>query len=216
MEIKAVILDLDGVITSTDEYHYQGWKHIADEEKIYFDRQINQRLRGISRMQSLEILLEKSRRTYTSEEKKQLAERKNNYYRELLKKNLTPDETLPGVMDILNALKKKDIKIAIASSSKNTPVILRYIGLADFFDAVVDGNSVSKSKPDPEVFLLAAQKLGIPPEQCLVVENAEAGVEAGLAGGMRVLAVGYASKDKRATLRAKNLACISADEMLSA
>ena len=216
MEIKAVILDLDGVITSTDEYHYQGWKHIADEEKIYFDRQINQRLRGISRMQSLEILLEKSRRTYTSEEKKQLAERKNNYYRELLKKNLTPDETLPGVMDILNALKKKDIKIAIASSSKNTPVILRYIGLADFFDAVVAGNSVSKSKPDPEVFLLAAQKLGIPPEQCLVVENAEAGVEAGLAGGMRVLAVGYASKDKRATLRAKNLACISADEMLSA
>jgi len=214
MKINAVIFDLDGVIVSTDEYHYKAWKQLAEEEGIYFDRQINQRLRGVSRMQSLEILLENSKKIYSETEKKELALRKNNYYRRLLK-NLAPKDILPGVLDILSCLKQKNIKIAIGSSSKNTSLILEYIGLKDYFNTVIDGNSISRSKPDPEVFLLAALRLHEDPKHCLVVEDAKAGVEAALAGGMKVLAVGFASEDKRATLSAKDLTSISIHEILT-
>ena len=144
--IKAVIFDLDGVIVSTDDCHYEAWKKLADEEGIYFDRKINDRLRGVSRMASLEIVLERSEKTYTEEEKAELAERKNGYYKEFIKK-LTPNDILPGVMDNLEELKKNGIKIAIGSSSKNTPIILKQIGLDGYFDAVSDGNNISKSKP---------------------------------------------------------------------
>jgi len=186
--IKAVIFDLDGVIVSTDDCHYEAWKKLADEEGIYFDRKINDRLRGVSRMASLEIVLERSEKTYTEEEKEELAERKNGYYRDFIKK-LTPNDILPGVMDNLAELKKNGIKIAIGSSSKNTPIILKQIGLDGYFDAVSDGNNITKSKPDPEVFLKAAEMLKIPPENCLVVEDADAGIEAGKNGGMKTLAV---------------------------
>ena len=186
--IKAVIFDLDGVIVSTDDCHYEAWKKLADEEGIYFDRKINDRLRGVSRMASLEIVLERSEKAYTEEEKAELAERKNNYYREFIEK-LTPNDILPGVMDNLEELKKNGIKIAIGSSSKNTPIILKQIGLDGYFDAVSDGNNISKSKPDPEVFLKAAEMLKIPPENCLVVEDADAGIEAGKKGGMKTLSV---------------------------
>ncbi len=185
--IKAVIFDLDGVIVSTDDCHYEAWKRLADEEGIYFDRRINDRLRGVSRTASLEIVLERSERAYTEEEKK-LAERKNNYYKEFIKK-LTSSDILPGVMDNLEELKKNGIKIAIGSSSKNTPIILKQIGLDGYFDAVSDGNNITKSKPDPEVFLKAAEMLKIPPENCLVVEDADAGIEAGKRAGMKTLAV---------------------------
>ena len=186
--IKAVIFDLDGVIVSTNDCHYEAWKKLADEEGIYFDRKINDRLRGVSRMASLEIVLERSEKAYTEEEKAELAERKNNYYREFIEK-LTPNDILPGVMDNLEELKKNGIKIAIGSSSKNTPIILKQIGLDGYFDAVSDGNNISKSKPDPEVFLKAAEMLKIPPENCLVVEDADAGIEAGKKGGMKTLSV---------------------------
>ena len=186
--IKAVIFDLDGVIVSTDDCHYEAWKRLADEEGIYFDRRINDRLRGVSRTASLEIVLERAEKAYTEEEKTGLAERKNNYYREYIKK-LTPKDILPGVMENLEELKKNGIKIAIGSSSKNTPVILKQIGLDGYFDAVSDGNNITKSKPDPEVFLKAAQMLGIPPESCLVIEDADAGIEAGKKGGMKTLSV---------------------------
>ena len=186
--IKAVIFDLDGVIVSTDDCHYEAWKKLADEEGIYFDRKINDRLRGVSRMASLEIVLERSEKTYTEEEKAELAERKNGYYKEFIKK-LTPNDILPGVMDNLEELKKNGIKIAIGSSSKNTPIILKQIGLDGYFDAVSDGNNISKSKPDPEVFLKAAEMLKIPPKNCLVVEDADAGIEAGKNGGMKTLSV---------------------------
>ncbi|WP_017814140.1 MULTISPECIES: beta-phosphoglucomutase [Paenibacillus] len=191
MTIKAVIFDLDGVIVSTDQYHYQAWKKMSDEEGIKFNETINNRLRGVSRMESLEIILEKAERTYTPEEKIALAERKNTYYRESLSE-VKPDDLLPGAKHTIDELKKRGVKIAIGSSSKNTPTILKQIGLADAFDAVADGNDITRSKPDPEVFLLAAERLGVPPEECLVVEDAEAGVQAAIAGGMNVAAVGDA------------------------
>jgi beta-phosphoglucomutase len=186
--IKAVIFDLDGVIVSTDDCHYEAWKKLADEEGIYFDRKINDRLRGVSRMASLDIVLEKSKKAYTVEEKAGLAERKNNYYKEFIKK-LTPNDILAGVMDNFEELKRNGIKIAIGSSSKNTPIILKQIGLDRYFDAVSDGNNITKSKPDPEVFLKAAEMLKISPENCLIVEDADAGIEAGKRAGMKTLSV---------------------------
>lgn len=191
MKIEAVIFDLDGVIVSTDECHYRAWKKTADEEGIYFDRKINDRLRGVSRMDSLEIVLERAERLYTDEEKVELAERKNNYYKEYIKK-LTKDDILNGVNENLAELKAKGIKVAIGSSSKNTPDILKYIGLDNYFDAVSDGNNITKSKPDPEVFLKAADMLGVPYEKCLVVEDADSGIEAGKMAGMYTLAVNNA------------------------
>lgn len=191
MNIKAVIFDLDGVIVSTDECHYKAWKMLADEEGIYFDRTINERLRGVSRMESLEIVLEKAQKSYTDDEKTALAERKNNCYKEYIK-SLTPDDILTGVMDNLEDLKAKGIKIAIGSSSKNTPIILKQIGLDNYFDAVSDGNNITKSKPDPEVFVKAADMLGMPYKECLVVEDADAGIEAGKSAGMMTLAVNKA------------------------
>lgn len=213
MSTKAVVFDLDGVIVSTDDYHYRAWKSMADEEGIYFDREINERLRGVSRMESLEIILEKAEKTYTDQEKNQMAERKNNLYRELLNE-LTPKDILPGVMKVLEELKENNINIAIGSSSKNTPMILEKIGLNNYFDAVADGNEIRNSKPDPEVFLLAAKKLEIAPKDCLVVEDADAGVEAALAGKMKVLAVGYATSNPKADYKYKDLSLVDIKDVI--
>ncbi|MBE5795535.1 MAG: beta-phosphoglucomutase [Clostridiales bacterium] len=202
--ILGVIFDLDGVIVSTDNCHYLAWKKMADEEGIPFDRTINERLRGVSRMESLSIILEKATREYSDAEKEAMAARKNGYYVELIG-SLTPGDMLPGAMDTLQMLKKKGIRIAIGSSSRNTPIILRQIQLDNAFDAVADGNAITRSKPDPEVFLLAAKLLGLPAENCLVVEDADAGVEAALAGGMRVLGVGGAAQNPKATFAAASL-----------
>lgn len=186
--IKAVIFDLDGVIVSTDDCHYEAWKKMADEEGIYFDKIINNRLRGVSRMESLEIVLEKAEKEYSEEEKLQLAKRKNGYYKEFITK-LTPSDILPGARKTLDELKANGIKVAIGSSSKNTPVILKQIGLSDYFDAVSDGNNITNSKPDPEVFLKAADMLGIPYAECMIVEDADAGIEAGKSAGMKTVSV---------------------------
>ena len=204
MDIKAVIFDLDGVIVSTDECHYKAWKRMADDEGIYFDMDINKRLRGISRMESLEVILERAAKEYSAEEKEAMATRKNGYYIEYIQA-LTPKDILPGVIRVLEHLKQTGIKVAIGSSSKNSPVILERIGLSKSFDAVADGNHISKSKPDPEVFLLAAQKLDISPKFCLVVEDADAGVEAAIAAGMKVLGLGVATSNKNATYTALDL-----------
>ena len=200
--IKAVIFDLDGVIVSTDDCHYRAWKKMADEEGIYFDREINNRLRGVSRMTSLEIVLEKANREYSEKEKQEMAERKNNYYKELICE-LTPNDILTSVTEKLDELKENGIKIAIGSSSKNTPIILKQIGLDNYFDAVSDGNNITHSKPNPEVFLKAAEMLGVAPEDCMIVEDAEAGIEAGKRAGMKTLAVQGANG---ADFKAKNLA----------
>ena len=210
-DFKGVIFDLDGVIVSTDDCHYRAWKAMADEEGIPFDRQINERLRGVSRMQSLEIILEKASRPYTDQEKQALATRKNNLYVRLVQE-LTPQDMLPGAMALLEKLRAAGIKIAVGSSSKNTPIILKQLQLSEYFDGVADGNAITHSKPDPEVFLLAARLLDLQPENCFVVEDADAGVEAALAGGMRVLAVGSAAGNPRATLRAASLAEVSGPE----
>lgn len=199
--IKAVIFDLDGVIVSTDDCHYRAWKKMADEEGIYFDKEINNRLRGVSRMASLDIVLERAEKEYSESEKQELAERKNNYYKELICE-LTPNDILPGAMETLEKLKENGIKIAIGSSSRNTPIILKQIGLDNFFDAVSDGNNITHSKPDPEVFLKAAEMLKIMPEDCMIVEDADAGIEAGKRAGMKTLSVQGA---KDADFEAKDL-----------
>lgn len=197
MRYKGIVFDLDGVICSTDEYHYLAWKALADQLGIAFDRQINNRLRGVSRMESLEIVLEKSDKVYTDAEKAQFAEVKNALYRELLGQ-MSEADLSDEVRDTLNALREKGLKLAIGSSSRNTPFILERIGLSGFFDAVSDGNNITRSKPDPEVFLKAAAMLGLPPVDCLVVEDARAGVEAAVAGGFDCAAIGDAREDERA------------------
>ena len=204
MNIEAVIFDLDGVIVTTDDYHYEAWKKIADQENIYFDREINERLRGVSRMESLDIILEKSSKIYNEEEKIELATRKNDYYKNLLE-NLTKEDILPGILETLNYLENKKIKTAIGSSSKNTMFILNKIDLTNRFDAIVDGTMIKNSKPDPEVFLQAAEKVGIKAEKCLVVEDADAGVEAGKRAGMRVLGVGSAKNNENADYKSENM-----------
>lgn len=187
-ETKAVIFDLDGVICFTDKYHYQAWKALADRLGIYFDEKINDRLRGVSRMASLEIVLEKADKTYTQEEKESFAEEKNNLYKELLK-DMTEADLTEEVRTTLNELRNRGYKLSIGSSSKNTKFILGQLGLGDFFDAIADGTDITNSKPDPEVFLKSAEKLGIEPSQCAVVEDAKSGIEAAKAAGMTALAL---------------------------
>lgn len=190
MKYQGVIFDLDGVICHTDEYHYQAWKVLADKLDTYFDREINNRLRGVSRMDSLEIVLERYTGEPLSQERKvELATEKNEIYRQLLAQ-MSPKDLSAEVADTLNKLREMGLKLAIGSSSKNAPFILERIGLGSFFDAISDGNNITKSKPDPEVFLKAAEFLGLKPETCLVVEDAEAGVDAAIAGGMDAAAIG--------------------------
>lgn len=193
MAFKGIIFDLDGVICFTDEYHYLAWKAMADSIGVPFDRSINNRLRGVSRMASLEIILEKSEVEYSQTEKEELADQKNDLYKEYLK-NMSPKDLSQEVKATLDSLRAGGYKLSIGSSSKNAPFILKQIGLGDFFDAVSDGNNITHSKPHPEVFLKAAQFLGLEPEDCLVVEDAVSGAEAGYAGGFRVACVGDASE----------------------
>ena len=190
--MKAFIFDLDGVIVSTDELHYAAWKQMAEGEGIYFDRAINERLRGVSRMQSLEIILEKAARPYSDEEKTALAAVKNDIYRKLLE-GLTPADRLEGVTETLQTLRARGYKLAIGSSSKNAPIILEKIGYGGYFDAVSDGNNIRKSKPDPEVFLCAAAYLELRPSDCYVVEDAEAGIAAANGGGFTSIGIGSAA-----------------------
>jgi beta-phosphoglucomutase len=212
--IRGVIFDLDGVLVTTDDYHYRAWKAMADQEGIPFDRQTNERLRGVSRMDSLDIILEKAPRQYSDEEKQQLAERKNRMYRESLQE-LTRGALLPGALEMLHELQRRDIKIAVASSSKNTPLIMKRLGLNQEVDAVADGNDITRSKPHPEVFLIAAERLGLPPEEGLVVEDAAAGIEAGRRGGFAVFGIGPAERLPSVKHRAMTLAETTADELLA-
>ena len=193
MNYKGIIFDLDGVICHTDKYHYQAWKKLADRLGIYFDETINNRLRGVSRMESLNIILERADKTYTEQEKEAFATEKNEVYKELLKQ-MTTEELSPEVKDTLEELRNRGILLSIGSSSKNAGFILNRLGLGDFFDAVSDGNNISHSKPDPEVFLKAAEFLKLPASECLVVEDAEAGLLAAKNGGMDSAAIGDAVK----------------------
>lgn len=196
MKFKAVIFDLDGVICFTDEYHYQAWKAIADREGIPFGRTVNNRLRGVSRMESLDIILEQYQGPpLDAATKAAWAEEKNELYRQSLAQ-MTPADLPAEVKAALDTLRQNGLKLAIGSSSRNARFILQRIGLGDFFDAISDGNNITRSKPDPEVFLKAAEYLGLPPQDCLVVEDAVAGAQAAHAAGMRVACVGDAASEQ--------------------
>ena len=198
MDIQAVIFDLDGVLVHTDHFHYLAWKELSDEKGIFFNEEINQRLRGVSRMQSLEIILERYEgEELSAEEKERMAEKKNSIYREYLSR-MTPADVSDEVRDTLDKLKERGLKLAVGSSSKNTGFILEKTDLAHYFDAVSDGTMITRTKPDPEVFLLAAKLVGTEPGKCLVIEDADAGIEAGKAGGMLTAAYGEAAKSGKA------------------
>ncbi len=198
MKYQGIIFDLDGVICSTDQYHYQAWKQMADGIGVYFDEVINNRLRGVSRMASLEIILERSQKQYTEDQKAALAEQKNDLYRMLLKQ-MSPADLSDDVKSTLDALRAKGFRLAIGSSSKNAELILKRIGLDNYFDAIRDGNGISHSKPNPEVFLKAAEMLGLEPGRCLVVEDARAGVEAAVSGGFDSAGLGEAAEHELVT-----------------
>jgi len=188
--IKGVIFDLDGVLVSTDELHYKAWKRLAGEIGITgFGREDNKKQRGVGRMESLEVVLAKDCRHYSDEEKIILADRKNEYYKEMLKE-LDPGALLAGAEETLTALHGAGYLIGIGSASKNTPLILEKTGIASYIDKVSCGLDITRSKPDPEVFLVAARKLGLELEECLVVEDSAAGIAAARAGGMKSLGVG--------------------------
>ena len=192
MGLKGIIFDLDGVIVSTDEQHYLGWQALADRLGIPFSREVNSRFRGVSRMACMNILEELGGKHYTDSEKIAYADWKNEYYRELLAQ-MSPADLSQEVRSTLDALRARGLKLAVGSSSKNAKFILQRIGLSDYFDAVSDGTNISRSKPDPEVFLKAAEYLGLAPSDCLVVEDAVSGVEAAHAGGMKAATVGDAA-----------------------
>jgi beta-phosphoglucomutase len=198
-EVKGCIFDLDGVIVDTAKYHYKAWKRIADELGFEFTEQHNERLKGVSRMRSLDILLEVGNINVDEETKLKLAEKKNNWYVEYISK-MDKSEILPGVEDCIKSLKQKNIKTAIGSASKNTMLILKSLDIAHYFDAIIDGNKVTKAKPDPEVFLLGAKELGLNPENCVVFEDAEAGIQAAKAAGMMAVGIGSPSILKEADL----------------
>ncbi len=196
MLIEAVIFDLDGVICHTDQFHYQAWKSVANRLGIPFDERINARLRGVSRMESLEIVLEQSGKSHSQGEKEQLAKEKNRIYQSFLRK-MTPADLEPETSRTLNALREMNLKLAIGSSSRNTALILHRLGLDGFFDTVADGTQIKHSKPDPEVFLLAASQLDVQPSKALVVEDAPAGIQAAKAGEFLAAGLGDAAREPK-------------------
>lgn len=198
---KGIIFDLDGVICFTDNYHYLAWKSMADKRGIYFDEAINNRLRGVSRLESLEIILERYEGAdLTDKDKQTMAEEKNETYKRLLE-NMAPEDVTDEVRETLVKLREKGYKLAIGSSSKNTKFILKQVNLTDAFDAISDGTNIAKSKPDPEVFLKAAEYIGLKPEECAVVEDAYAGIDAAKAGNMYAMAIGDATSYEKADVK---------------
>jgi beta-phosphoglucomutase len=212
MWIEACIFDLDGVIVDTAKYHFLAWKRLADNLKIPFSEIDNERLKGVSRMDSLEIILEIGGRAPDKKKKEEYADLKNRWYVEYVKK-MTPEEILPGSLEFINELKKENIKIAIGSASRNTPLILNQVNLTEVFDAVVDGNIVHKTKPDPAVFLTAAKMLKVKPGKCVVFEDAAAGIQAAIKAGMLGVGIGNEEVLTRAHLVVKGLFEMSLDKL---
>ena len=189
MRIKGCIFDLDGVIVDTAKYHFLAWKKLATMLNIHFTEVDNERLKGVSRMASLDIILEIGNSVPDEKTKEEYASLKNKWYLDYINR-MMPDEILPGSLEFISELKNSGIKVALGSASRNTPLILERLGIGKFFDAIADGNVVSKAKPDPEVFITAAKLVGVPPEECIVFEDAVAGVEAALKAGMRCVGIG--------------------------
>lgn len=211
--MKLAIFDLDGVIVDTAEFHYLAWKRLSEILQIPFSRQDNERLKGVSRRHSLEILLELGGKKKSEKEKQRLAALKNSWYVEYLLE-MDSSEILPGVLPLLETLRETGVKVALGSASKNAPLILRKLQLTPYFDAVVDGNTVSQAKPHPEVFLQAASRLGVKPAGTAVFEDAQAGIEAALRAGMFVVGIGDAQLLSAAHLILPGFACIDPEEFL--
>ncbi|AKU23050.1 beta-phosphoglucomutase [Massilia sp. NR 4-1] len=186
---KAVIFDLDGVITDTARYHYLAWKRLAETRGVHFDEAFNEHLKGIDRMGSLELILASSKRSYSQEEKLALADEKNEHYKELIA-TMSPADLLPGAVQALDACRAAGMRIGLASVSRNAFTVLDRLGIRGKFDYVVDAATIAKGKPDPEIFLKAARELGVPPAECLGVEDAVAGVASIKSAGMWALGIG--------------------------
>jgi len=185
--IRAFIFDLDGVITDTAEYHYRGWKRLADEEDLPFTREDNEHLRGVARRESLMLII--TGRVYPEEKIQEMMARKNNYYLDFIKE-ISPLDLLPGAKELLEEIRAAGLKNALGSASKNAGEVLDRLGIRSLFDALSDGYSVERQKPAPDLFLHAAEQLNLLPDECVVVEDAAAGIEAALAGGFRSIGLG--------------------------
>ena len=210
-EIRAAIFDLDGVIVDTAKYHYLAWKRLAKEVGIDLSEEENEKLKGVSRMDSLEIILALGNVTLDKTTKEALADKKNGWFLEFVNQ-MTPAEILPGAKELLIDLRKQGIKIALGSSSKNAPLVLRLLNIQELFDVIVDGTMVKNSKPDPEIFILGASLLALPPSTCVVFEDAEAGVEAALAAGMKCVGIGSPTQLNKADQVVSNLIHFSFQE----
>ncbi|PTR01639.1 beta-phosphoglucomutase [Mucilaginibacter yixingensis] len=210
--IKACIFDLDGVIVDTAVYHYKAWKRLAAELGFDFTEHDNERLKGVSRMRSLEIILEIGNVIKSEAEKEELADRKNRWYVDMINQ-MQPNEVLPGACEFVQACRDAGIKTALGSASKNSMTILNKIGMTDLFDAIIDGNKVSKAKPDPEVFLKGAAELGVQPADCVVFEDAIAGIEAAKNADMKAVGIGEQETLKEADVVVKGLGEVSVNEL---
>ena len=210
-KIKAFILDLDGVITDTAEFHFKAWKKMADEEGIPFGREDNEKLRGVSRRKSMELILDG--REMEEEKVQKLMDRKNRYYNDFLE-NLSEDDLLPGAQELIDEIIRRGYKIAVASSSRNAKTVIKNLGIMDVFDTISDGHSVENSKPAPDLFLHTAEKLGLDPESCVVIEDADSGIEGAMAADMIAVAVGPEERFSKAHYRYDKVKDIDLDEII--
>lgn len=213
-DVKACIFDLDGVIVDTAKYHYLAWRRLAEMLGFEFTEKDNERLKGVSRVRSLEILLEVGGKAATDKQKEEWARMKNEWYVDYITK-MGADEILPGVVSFLTQIREKGIKTALGSASKNADLILGRLGLKEYFDAIVDGTKVSAAKPDPEVFVVGAQLLSVDPSECVVFEDAEAGIEAAKAGGMFAVGIGSADVLKDADIVVSGLSVLDYEKFMN-
>lgn len=199
--LEAIIFDLDGVITDSARYHYLAWKELADELGIEFDEEYNEKLKGVSRMESLDLILENGNKKddFTSEEKLMMADKKNENYKKLIKQ-ITPNDTLPGIKEFLEELKQNHIKTAVASVSRNAFTIIDRLELNNYFDHIVDAETIEKAKPFPDIFLSAAAAIETSPENCVGIEDAKAGIQAIQSANMKAIGVGTLEQMKSADL----------------
>jgi beta-phosphoglucomutase len=212
-DIKGFIFDLDGVLTDTAEYHYRGWKRLAEEIGIPFTRENNEALRGISRRESLLLILKE--RQIPEEQLLQMMERKNRYYLEFIRE-ITARDVLPGAVELLKEIRAAGLKSAVGSASKNAPEVLQRLGIDHLLDAISHGGSVEKQKPAPDLFLHAAQQLGLQPGECVVIEDAAAGIEAALAGGFHSVGLGPPERVGKAYVVLPSLEGVHLDDLLAA
>ncbi|MCU0358446.1 MAG: beta-phosphoglucomutase [Cyclobacteriaceae bacterium] len=212
--MKAVIFDLDGVLVDTAKYHYLAWKKLAAELGVNLTEKENERLKGVSRMDSLKIILSLGGLTFSEAEMNRLADRKNSWFVEYIDQ-MKPEEIFDGVFPLLNALREAGVSIALASSSKNAAAVLKNLLLENTFDTVVDGTMIKESKPDPEIFLKAADNLGVAPNECIVVEDAEAGVEAARRAGMKAVGIGHTEQLGEAELVVDHISKLSYNRLKS-